>query len=150
MLTPLTLLFFSYNTFVSSSFLPVEEAAIHAMAIKSKTEHASLLLSFSDITGHPCRQLVLCQNGNLMASSFKLHGHTLRRTYFRLSFPEDPEDSRHYRGPVVASPAHSDLFRLLSHYAEQLCDMCCSPAPLSMENLENNARTPNLVAHFSF
>jgi hypothetical protein len=147
MLTPFTL--FSYNTFVSSTFLPVEDAAMHAMSIKSYDEHASLLLSFSDITGHPCRQLVLFQNGNLMASSFKLHGQALRRAYFRLSFPEDP-DSSDYRGPAVASPANSDLFRLLSHYAEQLCDMCCSRAPLSIEDLENNARTPNLVAHFLF
>jgi hypothetical protein len=76
-----------------------------------------------------------------MASSFQLNGQRFRRKYFRLSFPEDP-DLPEYRGAAVASPANSDLFRMLCHYSEQLSAMCCSPAPQSIEELESKARHP--------
>jgi hypothetical protein len=134
--------FFSYNVFVSSSFLPLEDAAKYAASIKSFETPPCLMLSFSSVSGHPCRQLVLLQNGNLMASCYVkgvcyVNGPRLARRYFRVSFPEDAA-SPEYRGPTVASSENSDLFRMLCHFSEQLVYMRCSPAPLSIEELENN------------
>jgi hypothetical protein len=139
--------FLRYKLFISSKFLSLEEASRYAGSMPafdvptgsglSCSCAVSLVLTFSDIGGQPCRQLVLLSNGTLMASSFQLHAQRFRRKYFRLSFPHDPA-SPEYRGPVVASSANSDLFRVLSHFSEQLLYMRCSPLPQSIEALENS------------
>jgi len=69
-----------------------------------------------------------------MSSCYQVNGRRLSRKYFRLSFPEDAS-SPAYRGRTIASPANSDLLRLLCHFAEQLADMRCSPLPPSLEAL---------------
>jgi hypothetical protein len=120
--------------FVSSKFLPLEDAAIYASSMKLFPAHAPLLLSFSGISAQPYRALVLLRNGNLMASSFVLGS---KRKYFRLSFPEDPASTT-YRGPTVATSSYSDLFRMLSHFCEQLVHMNCSPLPSAIDELEQN------------
>ncbi len=126
--------FSSYDTFVSSYFLPLEEAAAHGSSMRSFDSPACLLLSHSTINRQPSRQLVLLRNGNLMSSYFQVNGRRLSRKYFRISFPEDP-GSPAYRGGAVASTANSDLFRLLCHFSEQLVYMRCSPLPLSLDAL---------------
>ncbi len=113
------------------------------------TTPASLVLSFSTITqprDHPRRELLLLQNGNLMASCF-VSRPSRSRKYFRVSFPEDAT-SLEYRGPTVASSANSDLFRMLCHFSEQLLHMRCSPAPRSIEELESNASFPFFIVLF--
>jgi hypothetical protein len=137
----------SYNFFISSKFLSLEEASRFAESMPAfnvptssglpRSCPVSLLLSLSDIGGQPCRQLLLLSNGNLMASSFQLIAQRFRRKYFRLSFPVDPA-SPEYRGPAVASSANSDLFRMLSHFSEQLLHMRCSPLPHSVDALESS------------
>jgi hypothetical protein len=110
----------------------------------------ALVLSISSIGGQQsCRQLLLLGNGNLMASSFQVNAQRLRRKYFRLSFPQHPSLPE-YRGPAAASSANSDLFRLLSHFSEQLLHMRCSPLPQSIEELERNVSTSYSVVHDLF
>jgi hypothetical protein len=140
----------SYNTFVSSSFLPLEEAARYAISMRSFETPPSLLLSFSGIThsGHRCRELVLLRNGNLVASCFVnglcyVNGPSRTRKYYRLGFPQDSSKPE-YRGPAVASSANSDLFRMLCHFSDQLLHMHCAPAPLSIEELDSNVSSPHL------
>jgi hypothetical protein len=133
---------------VSSLFIPLEDAARYAMSRNVfGTTPASLVLSFSTIThsDRPLRELVLLQNGNLMASCFGRPSRS--RKYFRISFPEDAT-SLEYRGPTVASSANSDLFRMLCHFSEQLLHMRCSAAPRSIEELQNNASFPIFVVIF--
>ena len=130
--TPCT--FPSYDTFISSYFLPLEIAAARGSSMRSFDSPPCLLLSNSTIHQNPQRLLVLLRNGNLMSTYSQVNDRRLWRKYFRLSFPEDAS-SPAYRGRTVASSANSDLLRLLCHFSEQLVDMRCSPLPPSMEVL---------------